>query len=115
VARSVAAILADPDAHVGRIYNLTGPENEDLDFYAGEYAAALGRPVRYREIPAEAWRERLLGFQLPRHLVDHVTAMAGLNREGRYDRLTDEVRQLTGEPPMRLREFVRENAAAFTA
>src|SRR6201989_2675735 len=34
VARAVAAILDDPAPHIGRIYDLTGPESADLDHYA---------------------------------------------------------------------------------
>jgi hypothetical protein len=39
--------------------------------------------------------------------------MAQLNREQRYDRLTDDVRALTGEPAMSLRDFVRKHAKSF--
>jgi len=34
VARAVAVILDDPAAHIGQIYDLTGPESADLDHYA---------------------------------------------------------------------------------
>jgi uncharacterized protein YbjT (DUF2867 family) len=114
VARVVSEILADPQPHIGKIYNLTGPHSEDLDFYASEFAAALGRPVTYRDINPEEWRSQLLKFELPVHLVDHVTAMAQLNRDNRYDRLTDDVRAITGEPPMSLRAFVSQHAKSFT-
>jgi len=38
VARCVAAVLADPDAHIGRVYNLTGPSVCGLDEIALEYS-----------------------------------------------------------------------------
>jgi hypothetical protein len=41
--------------------------------------------------------------------------MADLHRAGRFDRMTDDVLTLTGQAPMRVQEFVRKNAAAFTA
>jgi hypothetical protein len=41
--------------------------------------------------------------------------MAELHRAGRYDRMTDEVRTLTGRGPLSVREFVRKHAATFTA
>lgn len=113
VARAVAEILANPAPHLGKIYNLTGPQSEDLRFYAGEFAAVLGREISYRDVDPQAWRERLVQAGLPLHLVDHVTAMARLNREQRYDRLTDDVRALTGEPAMSLRDFVRKHAKSF--
>lgn len=113
VARAVATIMSDPVAHIGRIYNLTGPQCENLEFYAKEYAAALGRPIVYRDIDPESWKNKLIKYELPRHLIDHVTAMAQLNREGRYERLTDDVERLTGSPAMSLRSFARAHAESF--
>lgn len=113
VARAVAAILADPAPHIGRIYNLTGPESVDLDHHAQAFSEALGRTIRYRDVPLEGWRRRLLEAGLPAHLVDHVCAMAALNAQSRYDRMSNDVLELTGEPPMRVRDFVRLHAAAF--
>ena len=114
VARAVAAIMSDPAPHIGHIYNLTGPQCEDLEFYAAEYAAVLGRPVTYRDIDPESWKNKLIKYELPRHLIDHVTAMAQLNREGRYERLTDDVERLTGTPAMSLRSFVQAHASSFS-
>jgi hypothetical protein len=41
--------------------------------------------------------------------------MANLHRAGRYDRMSDDVRMLTGRGALSVQEFVRKNAAAFTA
>src|SRR5437870_478364 len=38
VARVVAAVLADPAPHLGRIYELTGPRSQDTDGLAREYS-----------------------------------------------------------------------------
>jgi hypothetical protein len=40
--------------------------------------------------------------------------MADLHRAGRYDRMSDDVRTLTGQGPLSVQDFVRKNAAAFT-
>jgi hypothetical protein len=40
--------------------------------------------------------------------------MADLHRAGRYDRMSDDVRTLTGQVPLSVQDFVRKNAAAFT-
>jgi uncharacterized protein YbjT (DUF2867 family) len=114
VARVVAEILKAPRPHIGQIYNLTGPQCGDLHFYAHEYSEALGRSITYHDLGLQAWREQLLEWKVPAHVVDHVSAMAQLNREGRYDRMTDDVQRLTGHTPMSLREFVRAHAEAFT-
>ncbi|HEY0724172.1 MAG TPA: hypothetical protein VGD41_09345 [Pyrinomonadaceae bacterium] len=52
---------------------------------------------------------------MPVHLVNHLATMGNLHRAGRYDRMTDEVFTLTGQGRLRVQEFVRKNAAAFTA
>jgi hypothetical protein len=41
--------------------------------------------------------------------------MADLHRAGRYDRMSDDVRTLTGREPLSVQEFVRKNTATFTA
>src|SRR3954462_10108820 len=40
VARVVAAVLADPGPHLGRVYGLTGPRSQDMDGVAREYSRA---------------------------------------------------------------------------
>src|SRR6476659_798428 len=55
VARVVAAVLADPQPHVGKTYHLTGPQSENMHFYAREYSKALGRAITFADIPVEAW------------------------------------------------------------
>src|SRR5215475_8372705 len=47
VAQVVAAVLADPVPHLGRIYELTGPRSQDLDGIAREFSDALKRQVTY--------------------------------------------------------------------
>jgi len=115
VARVIAALLADPQPHIGNIYHLTGPESENMHFYAQEYSEALGRTITFQDISVEQWREGLLKLGLPAHLVSHLVTMADLHRAGRYDRMSEDVFKLTGERPLTVRGFVKQNAATFTA
>ena len=115
VARVIAALLANPQPHIGKIYHLSGPQSENMHFYAREYSKALGRTITYQDIPLEPWRDELLKRGLPVHLVNHLATMADLHRAGRYDRMSDDVLKLTGQAPLSVQEFVRKNAATFTA
>ncbi len=115
VARVVAALLTDPQPHLGKIYNLTGPQSESMHFYAQEYSKALGRTITFHDIPVGPWRDGLLQRGLPVHLVNHLAAMADLHRAGRFDRISNDVLTLTGHGPLSVQEFVRKNAATFTA
>ena len=86
-----------------------------MDFSAQEYSDALGRTITFRDIPVEQWREGLLKGRLPVYLVNHLVTTADLNRAGRYDRMSDDVFTLTGQRPLTVRDFVKQNAAVFTA
>ena len=113
VAQVVAAVLADPIPHLGRIYELTGPKSQDMHAVAREYSEALNREVTYADIPPEDWELELKRFGLPQHLTRHLVTMAELNRAGRYDRLSDGIVRLTGRPAMSVREFVSLHADEF--
>jgi uncharacterized protein YbjT (DUF2867 family) len=113
VARAVAMILDDPAPHIGQIYNLTGPESADLDHYARVFSEALGRPIRYRDVQLQAWIEGLRQARYPEHVLKHLSAMAELTKQGRYDRMTNTMRKLTGEAPTNMHDFVKLHAAEF--
>jgi uncharacterized protein YbjT (DUF2867 family) len=115
VAGVLASLLADPRPHIGQVYHLTGPQSENMHFYAREYSKALGRAITYQDIPVGPWRDGLLERGLPVHLVNHLATMADLHRAGRYDRRSEDVRTLTGREPLSVQDFVRGNAATFTA
>jgi uncharacterized protein YbjT (DUF2867 family) len=115
VARVIAVLLASPRPHIGKTYHLTGSQSENMYFYAQEYSKALGRTITYEDIRLEPWRDGLLERGLPLHLVNHLATMADLHRAGGYDRMSDDVLRLTGQRPLGVQEFVRANAANFTA
>jgi NAD(P)H dehydrogenase (quinone) len=113
VAQVVAAVLADPIPHLGRIYELTGPQSQDMDGIAREFSEALNREIRYSDISPEEWERGLKMYRLPEHLMGHLLTMGALHRAGRYDRQADGVQRLTGRPPMSVREFVSLHAEEF--
>jgi uncharacterized protein YbjT (DUF2867 family) len=113
VAEVIAAILANPSGHVGKVYELTGRQSLDMHSLAAEYAAALGRPVRYIDVPLQEWREELRGRDLPEHVAHHLLTMADLHAANRYDRLTHNVEKILGRPATSVREFVARHADRF--
>jgi NAD(P)H dehydrogenase (quinone) len=113
VARVVAAVLADPGPHLGRIYELTGPRSQDMHGVAREFSDALNREITYSDIPAEDWERGIKKWGVPEHLTRHLVTMAELHRAGRYDRLADGVERLTGQPAMSVQAFVSLHADEF--
>ncbi len=114
VAAVVAAILAEPQPHIGRILELTGPRSQDMHGVAREYSDALNRTITYLDIPVKDWEGRLKQSGVPEHLSKHLLTMSELNRAGRYDRMADGVERVTGRPAMTIREFVSLHADEFS-
>ncbi|HEX3288649.1 MAG TPA: NAD(P)H-binding protein [Mycobacterium sp.] len=115
VARVVATILRDPADRIGSVYELTGPESLDMNGIAEQYARALGRPVAAQDIPLDDWRTQVLEpIGLPPHVAQHIATMARLHREGRYDRSTDDVKQITGTPAQTVEHYVNEHRDVFS-
>lgn len=115
VARTVAALLVDPAHRVGDIYELTGPVSLDIDGLAAEYALGLQRPIGGTDIPHDTWvQEVLKPLGVPPHLEQHLATMALLHRAGRYDRATDDVEKITGQPPSTVGRYVAEHPALFS-
>src|SRR5262249_52999949 len=73
VAEAAAAILAHPTAHIGKVYELTGPRSQDMHALAAEYSDAIGRAITYVDVPFEAWLDQeLRRRQLPDHVAEHL-------------------------------------------
>ncbi|HZF41726.1 MAG TPA: NAD(P)H-binding protein [Blastocatellia bacterium] len=114
VAGAIATILANPAAHIGKVYELTGPRSQDMHAMAAEYSDALSRTITYVDVPLEQWRDQeLRSRNLPEHLFEHLLTMARLHAANRYDRLTHDVQAITGRHATSCRDFVRRNAELF--
>lgn len=115
VARVVATILREPEGRIGAVYELTGPEVLDEAGLAAEYSRALGRPVTAEDITLEDWTDKVLKpMGLPPHVQQHIATMSRLHREGRYDRSTDDVAQITGTPAQTVEQYVAAHAGVFS-
>jgi uncharacterized protein YbjT (DUF2867 family) len=114
VGAAAAAMLANPEPHIGKVYELTGPQSLTMAQFAQEFSGALGRTIQYVDVPPQIWEAKLQEARMPTHLIAHLMTMAQLHRDNRYDRMTDTFRQLVGRAPISAAEFARRHAAAFT-
>lgn len=114
VGAAAATVLANPEPHIGKIYDLTGPQSLTMVELAQEFSSALGRTIQYVDVPPQVWEARLHEARLPAHLIAHLITMGQLIRDNRYDRMTDNFQQLVGRAPISAAEFARRHAATFT-
>ncbi|WP_052460909.1 NmrA family NAD(P)-binding protein [Microbacterium gorillae] len=107
VARVAATVLQDPAAHAGRTYDLTGPQALTLTEVAAIITEVTGREVRFvNETTEEAYASRA-GYGAPDWQVDAWVSTYTAIRSGELQPATDDVRAVTGRPPISLAELLR--------
>jgi NAD(P)H dehydrogenase (quinone) len=114
VAEVIAAILVSPATHLGKVYELTGPRSQNMHGVAAEYSEALGRPIRYIDVPFDQWRDQIVRtHNLSEHVCEHFLTMARLHAANRYDRLTHNVETIIGRHATSIRDFVAQHKDVF--
>jgi NAD(P)H dehydrogenase (quinone) len=114
IARVVVAVLTDPGPHLGKTYRPTGPELLDPDQIAAAFGQALGRRVRYRDVPFTLLAKvaKSIGFsdyaieQLRWYIDDYRADAFAAGAP------TDAVATLTGRDPEPFHAIVRRHADA---
>ncbi|MCX6498757.1 MAG: SDR family oxidoreductase [Arthrobacter sp.] len=108
IARCALAVLGDPALHVGRSYDLTGPEDISLAAAAELLTAGTGRTVTYRnETLEEAYASRK-PYGAPPWQVDAWVSTYTAIAVGELAGPTSAVHELTGREPLGLAEFLAE-------
>ncbi|GAF45384.1 uncharacterized protein YbjT (DUF2867 family) [Rhodococcus wratislaviensis] len=115
VARVIAAILQDPAGRVGQVYELTGPAVLDIDGLAEQYTRGLGRPVTGSDLPYGKFVDIMGAVPgISSHTVQHLLTVAALHRDDRYNRLTTDVEDVTGEPAQSVEQYVAAHRELFS-
>lgn len=106
VARCAAAVLREPGAHLGRSYDLTGPEAIGLADVAQVLTEVTGRPTSYHdESVPEAYASRAT-YGAPDWQVDAWVSTYTAIANGDVAAVSDDVGRLTGRSPLSLREVL---------
>jgi len=109
----VAAIALTEDGHAGKAYTLTGPEDLSFAAMAEKLAAALGRPVRYVDVPPAGAKQGMMGAGLPEWMADALLELYALYRSGQGSGVSPDVETVTGHPALSFDDFARDHAATF--
>ena len=113
-ARFIAAILADPAPHKGKVYPLFGPIEMNQASIAEAVGQVIGRPIGYEPISIDAYRQRLESAGvMPPFLIQHLCAVAQDYQDGIFAGTDDIIGRVTGKPPMTVQEFVAAHIDLF--
>ncbi len=108
IAYVVAKILASPQEHAGKIYELNGPEAVSCGELAERITRVANRPVKYVDIPEAAQRKSMLDLGMPEWQVNALLELQEYYVQGRAGMVTDVLPGLLGRPPVKLDRFLEE-------
>jgi uncharacterized protein YbjT (DUF2867 family) len=112
IAAAAVAALVEP-GHAGRVYDLTGPEALSHADIASALSRALGRPIRFVDVPPEAMRDMALDVGMPAWQVEGLLEDYAHYRRGEAQSVASGVEEGTGRPPRSFDDFVCSYGAAF--
>jgi uncharacterized protein YbjT (DUF2867 family) len=110
IAAVAASVLTD-DAHMGATYRLTGPQVISRPEQVQAIGAAIGRKLRFEEVPVQDARAQMLADGRPPALVDALLSAAETRSASTL--VTSTVADLTGAPPHSFEQWARDHREAF--
>ena len=116
VDRDISAVAAQAiltDDLVGRRIPLTGPQALTNAELVGVIGAVLGRPLTYREVPAELVRQRFVGLGFSAEFADAYVELLSAT-EDKPALVTHEVEKILGRPAESFADAVSAHRELFT-
>ncbi len=109
----VAAHVLTSKGHEGKTYVLTGPEALSYADVAARVSALFARQVDYEDIPEQMAREQLLASGLSPWQAAGTLELFEWIRNGGADSVTSQVRDLTGNDPRSIGDWLSDQRSAF--
>lgn len=111
---AVAAKVLTEDGHAGKAYQLSGPESLSNQDMAEKLTKAIGKPVKFVDLPDTEYVKALVGAGLPQ---PYAEGLADISRyfstTGAAAPVTPDVERVTGRKPIPFDQFARDYAAAW--
>jgi uncharacterized protein YbjT (DUF2867 family) len=108
--RAIAALLKDPEEHIGTFIDLSGPVEMDHEQMAVELSEALGRKIVFHDVPLDEYCDAAEKAGMPPYIVNHFRGALLDYRNGRMSGADDNIEKLTGRRAMTVGEFARAHA-----
>jgi NAD(P)H dehydrogenase (quinone) len=105
--RAIAALLKNPQDHIGKTIPLSGPVEMDHTQMAAELSAALGREIVFQDLPIDEYCSSIEAMGVPPYVVQHLRGAMADYQVGRMSGADDNVEKLTGRRSMTVGEFAR--------
>ena len=113
VAAAAALILRSPSQHIGKIYELNGPEALSYAEVAEKISKATGRNVLYVDISGDAQRKALLDMGMADFMVTALLELQEYYASGKASTVDGTLESLIHRAPTKMDEFLKEFADQF--
>ena len=113
IAAVAATTLADPQAHAGKAYSLTGPEALTVAEAAAIISDEAGRTITHVDLDRQAWIAGAIANGVPPEYGAVLRQLTETIATGHGSRPNEIVETITGTPPHTFRNFAHHNADAW--
>ncbi len=114
--RDIAAVALEAlttEGHENKIYNITGPEaltHQQMALYLSE---ALGKPIRFTDVPPDAMLQGLLAAHLPQWMAEGLIEDYAHYARGEASVIANDIANVTGKSPFDFKTFANDYKNAF--
>jgi uncharacterized protein YbjT (DUF2867 family) len=110
---AVAAITLTEAGHEGRNYVITGPQALTYTDMAQQFSQALGKEVRYVDVPYSVARDAMLQMRVSPWQLEGLIDLNETYKRGEAAEVSNTVRSVTGKDPATFAQFAHDFAGAF--
>lgn len=110
--RVIAEILAKPEEFAGQTLELYGAEELTQYQVADILSEVLDRKITYVAMEIEPFGEVLKQFFTP-YFIQHIAGVAQDFRDGISSGMNNYVEQITGQTPLTMRDYIKNNIQLF--
>ena len=113
IAAVIGKILIQPTGHIGKTYELNGPEAVSYPELARRISYVANREIKFVDIPESAQRKSMLDLGMPAWQVDALLDLQQYYVGGQGGEVTDVLPRLLGRAPVTLAQFLPEFREEF--
>lgn len=113
IARTIVNLLADPDPHVGKVYQLFGPNLLSYTEIGEIIGKILGKDITYKQVSVQEMADSI-GLGSFEHFKNHVRNVEDDNIFGAPN-FNNTIEDISGIPPITFASFIEKNRATFIA
>lgn len=103
--RAIAALLKNPEGHIGTTIPLSGPVEMDHAQMAAELSEALGREIVFQDLSIDEYCSSIEAMGVPAYVVQHLSGAMADYQVGRMSGADNNVEKLTGRRAMTVGAF----------